>query len=281
MKKKSFKSWAIIVILVYILISLLPIFLIFINSLKSTGELGVNPYGLPDEPTLANYRALIGWEYTSVGMAFDSPPFLPALLLNLIVSSVCVVLSLWLGLMGAYAISRYKIGGKMLPFWILSLLFAPPIIFSFPLYLMYRKLELIDNPVALVGANLTFALPFAIWIFYSYLKDTPIATEEAAMIDGAGSWTIFWKIITPMMMSACWAVGALVFIFTWNEYLFSTVLMNSMKTITTALGGFNTGQLVLYGAISAGIIVGIIPSILVLVFFEKYLASGLSFGSIK
>jgi len=281
MRNKSIKNWAIIVVLLYIVISLVPFFLIFINSVKTVGELGVNPYGLPVNPTLANYKAILSWEYTTIGVAFDSPPFLPALLLSLVVSSVCVVLSLWLGLMGAYGISRYKIGGGILPFWILSLLFAPPIIFAFPLYVMYKKLGVIDNPIALVGANLTFVLPFAIWIFYSYLKDTPNDIEEAAMVDGAGIWIIFWKIVTPMMKSACAAVGALVFIFTWNEYLFSTILMNTMKTITATLGGFNTGQMVLYGAISAGIIIGIIPSMLILVFFGKYLATGLSFGTLK
>ncbi len=281
MSKKSFNYWGIIIILFYIIIVLSPLVLIFANSLKSINELGINPYGLPLKPTMTNYKALLGWEYTTGGLAFDSPPFLPAIILNILVSTVCVILSLWLGLMGAYAISRYKIGGKVLPFWILSLLFAPPVVFSFPLYFMYNKFGMLDNPLVLVTANLTFVLPFALWIFYSYLNDTPKEIEEAAMIDGANSWTIFWKIITPIMKSASGAVGALVFIFTWNEYLFSAVLMTKLKTTTTALGNYNTGQLVLYGPIAAGIIIGIIPSILVLVFFEKYLASGLSFGSIK
>lgn len=146
---------------------------------------------------------------------------------------------------------------------------------------MFQRSGLLDSAPGLIAANLTFNLPFAIWIFYSYLKGAPQDVEEAALIDGAAGWTIFRKIVAPIMMPSIAAVGALVFVFTWNEYLFSLVLMNLNKSMTVALGGYNTGQLVLYTSIAAGIILDIIPSIIVLILFGRYLATGLSFGAIK
>lgn len=281
MKQKTYLNVITIILLLYILINVSPLFLILINSFKPVREITTNPYGLPLNPTLFNYDLLLGWSYKTVGISFDAPPLLPSLLITIKVSSLCVVLSLILGLMAAYGLSRYRIGGNFLPFWFLSLLFAPPIVFAFPLYLMYRKLGLLDSTIGLVGANLTFNLPFAIWIFYSYLSGTSEEIEEAALIDGANSWIIFWKIITPIMRPIVIAVGALTFIFVWNEYLFSTILMNLSKTLTIALGGYNTGQLILYTSIAAGIIIDIIPPILILIFFEKYLVTGLSFGAVK
>ena len=183
--------------------------------------------------------------------------------------------------MGAYGLSRYKIGGNLLPFWFLSLLFAPPIVFAFPLYLMFRKIGLLDTIQGLVAANLIFNLPFSIWIFYSTLNVTPEYIEEAAVIEGAGSWMIFRKIITPLISPVIASVGALVFIFVWGEYLFSTILMTMHNPLTIALAEYSTGQLVLHTVISAGISVSIIPSIIILVVFERYLATGLSFGAIR
>lgn len=282
MKQKKYVNLIVVLLSLYILVTMLPICWIFITSLKPVAEIPINPYGLPKNPTLFNYKfLLLGEMFQTVAIAYDAPPFLPSVILTITVAGLCVAVSLILGMMVSYGLSRRKTGGTFLLFWFLSLLFAPPIIFAFPLYLMYQRLGLLDNVIGLAGANLTFDLPFAIWIFHSYLRDRPKEIEEAALIDGASTWIVLWKIVLPLMKPAATAVGALIFVFVWSEYLFSTVLMEYSKTITVALSSFRTGQMIFYGATAAGLMIALIPPMLVLVFFGKHLATGLSFGAIK
>jgi multiple sugar transport system permease protein len=279
--KKSYPLVALGIVVIYILITLMPFVIILLTSLKLPSEVATNPFGLPQRPTLLNYQLILSSGYKTVGLAFDAQPLLSPLMNTLITSLSVILVALPLGVMAAYSLSRYKTGGNFLPFWFLSLLFAPPIVFAFPLYLMYQRVGLLDTKVGLVCANLTFNLPFAIWVFYSHLKEAPKDIEEAALVDGASNWIVFWRIVLPIMRPVIVAVAALIFVFTWNEFLFSAVLTSFNKTLTVALSGYNTGQLILYTVISAGIVVGAIPPILVLLFFEKYLVSGLSFGAIR
>jgi multiple sugar transport system permease protein len=277
----GFNRIGIVVIALYAINGLLPIFWIAVTSLKPIGEIAVNPYGLPNSPSLDNYELILGWTYAHVGVSVPAPPLLPSLVLTTAVSFSCVLVSLVLGLMTAYGLSRYKIGGSVLPFWFLSTMFVPPIIFAFPLYLLYQRLGWLNSVFGLVMANVIFDLPFAVWIFYSYFAETPEDIEEAALVDGASSWTMFWRIVLPIMKPPAAAVCALIFIFTWNEYLFSTILMTTSKSLTVMLSSYVTGQLLFYGPIAAGIVLCALPPILVLIFFQRYLVRGLSFGAIK
>ncbi|MBC7217586.1 MAG: carbohydrate ABC transporter permease [Candidatus Caldatribacterium sp.] len=281
MSKRGYLLLAFGVIVILIFVTLAPFIIILLTSLKLPQEITINPFGLPKKPTLFNYSLVLGSTYRTVGLAFDVQPLSSALVNTLVISLCVILITLPLGLMAAYGLSRYRVGGNFLPFWFLSLLFAPPIVFAFPLYLMYQRAGLLDTKVGLVLANLIFSLPFAIWIFYSHLREAPRDVEEAALIDGANSWTVLWRVVLPIMRSVIVAVVALVFVFTWNEFLFSAVLASFNKTVTVALSGYNTGQLILHTVISAGIAVGAIPPILILLFFEKYLVSGLSFGAIR
>ena len=282
MKSKPVIAYSMIaVVSVYVLIGVLPIVWIFITSLKPVAEITVNSYGLPHSPTLANYLLVMRVSYQTIGLSFDASPLVPAFLITLSVASLCVVLASGMGLAAAFGLSRYGTGGNFLPFWFLSFLFAPPIIFAFPLYLMFRALRMLDSIAGLVAANLIFNIPFATWIFYSTLKDIPEDIEEAAMLEGANGFRIFTRIVVPLLRPVVAAVCALIFIFVWGEYLFSVILMNTQKTLTVALAGFNTGQMILYTAIAAGIIVTIIPAVIVLLLFHKYLVTGLSFGAVK
>jgi len=270
-----------IIVALYIILNIFPIIWIMILSFKPLEEIASNPFGLPLNPTLFNYELVLGTHYKTIAISFDAPPLIPSFITTSIVASSTVILSIVLGLMAAYGVVRFKVGSRFLPFWFLSLLFAPPIIFAFPLYYLFHTLGLLDNVFGLILANLIFNLPFSTLIFISSLSGAPKDIEEAALIDGASWWTILWKVVAPIMRSVIVAVAALVFIFSWNEYLFSVILMTTTKVLTVALGSYNTGQVLLYTPLAAGIVVSIIPSIIVLIFFEKYLTQGLSFGAIK
>ena len=269
------------VLLSYISINLMPIFWMLVTSLKSVGEITSNPFGFPQAPTLANYRVVLSWTRQTVALAFDSTPLLPPLFLTLSTGLWVVFLSLAFALPAAYGMSRFRTGGGFLPFWFLTLLFAPPIVFAFPLFAMFQRLRLLDSLFGLVAANLIFSIPFATWIFYSTLQDAPKDFEEAAIVEGANYWVVFTRVVVPLLTPAVAAVGALTFIFVWGEYLFSVVLLNTQRTLTTAIAGYNTGQMVLYGAIASGVILVAIPAFIVLATFQRYLVRGLSFGTAK
>jgi len=175
-------------------------------------------------------------------------------LLNSVLTAVgCVIVTIPLAFMAAYAFSRYSIfGAPTMYFWSLTARMGPEAAFIIPYYLMITKLGLYDTTLSLILVYSLFNLPLAIWLVKSGIDAIPRAIDEAGLVDGAGVSALLRHVIVPVAAPSLSAASILVFIFSWNEYLFASVLTAlRSRTITVGLLQFVTTVGIRYGDMAA------------------------------
>ncbi|MCD6546666.1 MAG: carbohydrate ABC transporter permease [Thermotogae bacterium] len=212
------------------------------------------------------------------------------LLNSLIIATSNTVLVIFLALLATYALSRFKVkGAANIFFWTLTNRMAPPAAFLLPLYLLYTKLItihkipiLFDSYPGMILAYCVFNLPFAIWLLKGTIDSIPKDLDEAAMVDGASITQILVRIVIPLAAPGIAVVALLNWLFAWNEYLFAATL-TSMKarTITTGLAEFVTIVGTNWGEMAAMSVIAILPALVFLIFVQKYIITGLTFGAVK
>jgi len=195
----------------------------------------------------------------------------------------CVILTVPLAFLAAYAFSRYKIfGSPTMYFWSLTCRMGPEAAFIIPYYLMMNRLGLYDNTLGLILCYSLFNLPLAIWLMKSGLDVVPREMDEAALVDGCSISKLLRYVVLPMATPSIAAASILVFIFSWNEYLFASVLTGlRARTITVGLLGFITTVGIRWGEMAAVSMVALIPTLVTVAVLQKYIVSGLTLGAVK
>lgn len=251
--------------------TLFPVFWIFLTSLKTQGQVNSMPPLFVFKPTLDNYVQV----FTGRAMA--------ALQNSLIISSSTVVLGIMIGLPAAYVLARARFRGRQqISFYILSMRMAPAFAFLIPYYLTFRFLRLLDSFVALIIINLTFVLPFAIWMLDSVISELPIEIEEAALMDGCSRLGIIGRIVLPLCAPSIAATAILSFIFSWNEFFFANFLTGTeTQTVTVMLTSMVGLMGVNWVQMSAAGIVAIVPTIVLALLAQRYLVQGLTLGAVR
>ncbi|MCR2813902.1 carbohydrate ABC transporter permease [Microbacterium sp. zg.Y1084] len=242
-------------------------------SFKPDGEIARNPMGLPASPTLDHYANVL---YAS---GYDFPRFF---LNSAMIAVGTVLLVLIIAIPATYAIVRLKFGGR----WIISsasgLRLLPAIFFVVPFFILFSTLGLADTILGLIAANTFLNLPLAIILLSAALGDIPQEIEEAAAVDGASIYRTLGSIVLPLLAPTMVAVAVLVFIFSWNDYLFALVLSTSRATpVTLGAANFITSTGIRWGDISAASVLSTLPPLLFAIFAQRYLVSGLSAGAVK
>ena len=242
-------------------------------SFKPDGEIARNPISLPTAPTLDHYANVL---YAS---GYDFPRFF---LNSAMIAVGTVVFVLVIAIPATYAIVRLNFGGR----WIVSsasgLRLLPAIFFVVPFFILFSSLGLADTIPGLIAANTFLNLPLAIILLSSALGDIPQEIEEAAAVDGASIYRTLWSIVLPLLAPTMVAVSVLVFIFSWNDYLFALVLSTSSATpVTLGAANFITSTGIRWGDISAASVLSTLPPLLFAIFAQRYLVSGLSSGAVK
>lgn len=242
-------------------------------SLKPDGEIAQNPLSLPNTPTLTHYANVL------YGSGYNFPKFF---LNSAMISLGTVLVVLLLAVPATYAIVRLGFGGR----WIISsasgLRLLPAIFFVVPFFLLFSVLGLQDTVPGLIAANTFLNLPLAVILLAASLRDIPSEIEEAAAVDGASVYRTLSAIVLPMLGPAMVAVAVLVFIFSWNDYLFALVLSTSNATpVTLGAANFITSTGIRWGDISAASFLSTLPPLVFAVFAQRYLVSGLTAGAIK
>ena len=242
-------------------------------SFKPDGEIAKNPLALPAAPTLDHYANVL---YAS---GYDFPRFF---LNSALISVGTVLVVLVIAIPATYAIVRLGFGGR----WIISsasgLRLLPAIFFVVPFFILFSSLGLADTIPGLIAANVFLNLPLAIILLSSAIGDIPQEIEEAAAVDGASIYRTLGAIVLPLLAPTVVAVSVLVFIFSWNDYLFALVLSTSNATpVTLGAANFITSTGIRWGDISAATLLSTLPPILFAIFAQRYLVSGLSSGAVK
>lgn len=224
------------------------------------------------EPTLEHFRFIL-----------IKQPFVKFTLNSVFVAVTVTAISLFLGTSTAYAITRYKVGGEVLKFWILLTRMLPPPVLLIPLFIIFRTLGLLNTLTALVMADITFLLSFVIWVMKGFFEDIPLELEDSAVIDGCSRYQSFTKVILPLATPGIVSAAILTFIFAWNEYLFALVFATAtrVKTLPVAAGDFITGYAVNWGPVFAASTLIVIPVFFLVVFLQRYIIRGLTLGSFR
>ena len=256
--------------------TLVPFLWAAVNSIKTLAEtfqLGAFVPFLQFQPTLDAWRDVLADPQTE--NAFVS---------SCVVSAGTTIFSLILGVPAAYSLARYefRMSSNDIALWFLSQRVMPPAVVLVPFYLLLVYLRLIDTWTGLILCNSTFNLAFVVVIMRDIFRDVSTEIEDAAKVEGATPWQIFWMIALPLSLDGLGVSSVLVFAFTWNEALFASALASQDAAPFSALvlasrstrgGDFNTA--------GVNTIIGIIPPVIFYFFVQRYLARGLSFGAVK
>jgi multiple sugar transport system permease protein len=252
-------------------IILFPIIWIFITSVKPTIDMPAYPPKFVFRPTFEHYNR-----------AFTRSGFLGSFIDSTVISVTVMFLSIALGSMCAYALARFNVGGKNFRFWILSQRMFPPVAMILPLYILMRRLHLLDTYAALIITYTVVSLPFTVWLMRGFIKDIPKEIDEAAFIDGCSIWGTFWRVVLPVVTPGLVAAAIFAFISSWNEFLFAMILTGgNVKTVPLVASEVITDKEVLWGPMSAIGAMTAAPIILFTFFVQKYIVRGMSYGAIK
>jgi multiple sugar transport system permease protein len=198
-------------------------------------------------------------------------------------ASFSTLLALLLGIPAAYALSRWAERGKhALSFAILVTRMAPPIAFTIPFFLFYRWIGLLDTVTGLVLIYTSFNLPLVIWMMQPFFETVPPSLEEAALVDGASTRTIFLKIVLPMVAPGIAATAILCFLYAWNDFFFALILTRTnARTAPVAVVNFMNYEGWEWGKIAAGGSLVMAPVLIFSLAVRRYLVSGLAAGAVK
>jgi multiple sugar transport system permease protein len=201
------------------------------------------------------------------------------------VNIIAALLALLLGIPAAYAVSRFEFKGKEggFMFTALSTRFLPPATALVPIYFLYVKFGLVNNLTGLVIAYAGLNLPIVIWVMRSFIDEIPCAMEESYMLDGHSRLRAFFRIILPLSLPGIAAMFMICNFLTWGEFLLAAVLTTTQtaQTIPIAVAQLEGDIGILWQQICAFGVIATIPIALIIVFFQRYLVRGFSFGILK
>jgi ABC-type glycerol-3-phosphate transport system permease component len=276
---KKIKSGNVLIIIIGILASLIilsPIIWIIFTSLKSVKEIYSVPLTIwPRKIVFTNYLNIIN------GM-----PEFPTYFFNTIkVTLSTILLILPLSSASGYILARKDFPGKtLINSMVLIFIAIPYLIYLVPIYILEDIFNLLDTNLGLILPYVALNLPLAIIIMQSAYREIPSELEEAAYIDGANSFQIWLRVLTPLVITALAAVTIFTFIAVWEEYMFARTLMQKTSAQTLSVGLPNLrveAKSWAYGTLSAALTLSLIPIILVFVVLRKYFIEGVLRGSIK
>jgi ABC-type glycerol-3-phosphate transport system permease component len=224
-------------------------------------------------PTLANYRDVL----------FGASSIVPNLFSSLVVASLATALTLVFGIPAAYAMARLRFPAKKTTgFYVLATQMLPPVGLIIPYYLALQKVGGLDTYAGLVVIDLTFSLPFAIWLLVSYFEDVPVEMEEAALLDRAGRVRALWHVILPQVKGGIAVTTIFVFLNAWNEFMFAVVLGgNRVRPVTVAMFNFISVEQTQWARLAAGAMLAMAPVILLGLFAQRHIVKGLTVGAVK
>jgi ABC-type glycerol-3-phosphate transport system permease component len=249
---------------------LFPLFFVILTSLRSNVDYLRNPFGFPSAASFENYIKL--WNEYGVGRAFLS---------SLMVGGVAVLIILTLATFAGYALAKLPvIGVKFFTTGMVSVMLIPGPVLIIPIYLLLARLELVGTYQGLILVYVATGLPFATFFLTLTFKGIPDEILEAARVDGAGFLRTLWSIVRPMGASGIATLAVLQFLGTWNELIFSLILLpdSRLRLLTPTLAYIGERYLTDQPLVSAGLFITAIVPLLILSFAARHIMQGLQVG---
>ena len=266
-------------ILFFSFVILFPFYMMLVTSFKTQIALLVNPLDFS-----INFGQDVKDLFKSYFVIFKSYKFGKYIVISTIVSVGTVIITLLFAIPAAYAVARLNFFGKtFLSTSILIIYMFPAIVLVIPLYTIFSQLGLRNSIEGLLIVYTATTLPVAIYMLQGYFKSIPKELEEAAILDKLSWFGIITKIIIPLSIPAISSVALYVFMIAWNEFLFSLMFLDNPNsfTLSRAIQYLSGDAETPRQYLMAGSVVVTLPVLFIFVYFEKYLVSGLTAGSVK
>ncbi len=262
---------SVIVMVLYIVFLLLPIYWLLNMSLKTNNEI-LSTFTLwPRNLTFANYHTIL-----------TDPAWYMGYVNSTIYVVMNTVISITVALPAAYAFSRYTfMGDKHLFFWLLTNRMAPPAVFALPFFQLYSSVGLFDTHIAVALAHCLFNVPLAVWILEGFMRGVPKEIDETAYIDGYSFGRFFVRIFMPLIASGIGVAAFFCFMFSWVELLLSRTLTSvNAKSIAATMTRTVSASGMDWGVLAAAGVLTIVPGAIVIWFVRNHLAKALALGRV-
>lgn len=262
-------------LILYAVVVIYPMVWLLAASLKTSRELFVTPWGLPASPQWVNFAT--AWTEAGIGRYFMNSVF---------VTAVTMFFILLIGSMAAYALARFAFRGSTAIYNVfLSGMMFPIFLGIVPLFLLLRNLSMWNNYFGLITVYVAYSLSFTIFILTGFFRTLPHELAEAGLIDGCSQFAVFWRIMMPLAKPGLIAAGIFNFFGIWNEYPLALVIIADNDLRTLPLGIANLLMVQHYetnwGVLFAGLVMVMIPTLVVYLFFQRQITEGLTAGALK
>lgn len=263
-----------IIATLFVLVYLFPVYWMVATSFKSSGDIFLIPPKLfPIPPDLTSYNEDV----------LHNPTLLNVFLNSVIISIGTMLLTLLLGIPGAYGLARLKLRGSGLILLVLLVgQLLPGIVIAGPLFLTYSRIGLLNTHLGLILADTTFTLPFSVIILRPFFLSVPNELEAAAKVDGCTQVGVLWRIVLPYVRPGLITVAAFSFLITWGEFVFALSLnTKANQPVTVALNNFIGQYGTKWNNMMAVSTVVAFPIILIFASLQRFIVGGLTSGAVK
>ncbi len=255
---------------------LLPLYWMLITSFKSPGtEFRLPIEYWPSNFSLESYQVVLGPDFRVQR----------AILNSLIVSSTAMIGTLFLGSLAAYAIARLKFKYKLQSLLAIQIAgMIPPIVVIAPTFVLIRAMGLLGTLPGMALPNMAYGIPLTTWLVASYFASIPFELEDAARVDGASPLTIFWRIMLPLAAPGLFSAGVLAFLGSWGEFMLAFTVslgLPQVQTVPVAILSYSQAFQLQWTWVSAGTVLSLIPVIILVLVFQKWVIKGLIAGAVQ
>jgi multiple sugar transport system permease protein len=258
-----------VLLVIAAVVSLFPILWMLWTAFKPA-ELAYQPDRFGVTPTVESFR-----------IVFAETEIVRIFINTFVIATLTTVISLLVGGFAAYAITRFRtFGGKTYGLFLLPVV-IPPMTLAVSLFFVLNVAGFTNTRPAIVFAQLSFGIPFAVWFLTDFFQELPVTLEEAAMVDGDSRIEAILFVLLPNIRNGIFASGIFIFIYAWNNFLYPLLLSTGTqaRTLPVEINNFNTFEGLLVAEMSAAIIITIVPVLVLAFFAQSYLVSGISASS--
>ena len=261
---------------VLLILFMVPVYGAIVTAFKSIAEVTTEGFwNLPQSLNLENFQRVVDPDDGKVGLYLQN---------SLLLTVPASIFSIALGTLAGYGLGKYRFRGDgWLFIFIVAGMFLPPQIALIPVFRLMNDIALYDTLWSIIIIHTAFGIPICTLVMRNFFQVVPNALREAALIDGANEYSIFFRIMLPLTLPALAVLATLQFTWIWNDFLWPFILTQKADSRTIMVGILNlTGQYqVDWGAQAAASLIGSLPTLFIFIFFQRYFIKGLTLGAVK
>jgi multiple sugar transport system permease protein len=268
--------YSIAIVVVISIFCLAPLYWIFITSLKAPGTEFRKPLEYwPSTVSLESYAEILGPQFRIQNAIKNS----------FIVSSAVTVGALFVTSLSAYTIARLRFKYKIESLLLIQLAgMVPPIVTIAPTFILVRAMGLLQRLPGLILPNIAYNIPIGTWLMAAYFAGLPTDLEDAAKVDGYTPFSTFWRVIVPLATPGLFSAGVIAFLGSWGEFMLALTVSLGLpraQTVPVAILSFSQRHELQWAWVSAGIVLSLLPVIVMVLLFQKWVIKGLTAGAVK